>query len=211
MIDAKEIARLREQSSFLGYEFLTWLFLLLDQDAKEELEAITKDLLHKTEVIITLGSSITTCVLNHKEQKTVVRSPILEESHEVFASIRNGHLVESLALNLYFQEISVLVILNALDFSLTQIKIKNNFESLKEEDSLDEQDKVREEIFLRMALLEDTEKVLDALYGYYLKLKSQPKDFSKITEKLKSQIENRLGHYLRIDRAEITKAESPVI
>lgn len=210
MFDYKDAVRLREQASFLGYEFLTWVFLLLDRDAKEELSLLTKDLLHKTEVSLSLGARMTTCLLNHKEQKTSVASPILEDSHEVFASLKNGHQVESLALNLGFGEIGVLVMLNATDFSLTQVKIKNNFdsESLSEEEhSLSEDERNREEIFLRMAAIDDVEKVIDALYRHYLQLKTS--SFSLVLDQMRNQIENRLGHYLRLDRKEKNLQDYP--
>ena len=102
---SKNIARLRENSNFLGFEFLSWLFLLLDHDnAQEEVSKITKDLVFKTEVQIVLGNKLVTCLLTHREQKTSVASPLLEASHEIFASLRGGHLVESLALNINLAE-----------------------------------------------------------------------------------------------------------
>lgn len=203
MVDQKEVVRLSEQANFLGYEFLTWLFLLLDSDDQEEIQSITKDLLHKTEVNIVLGERMNTCLLSQKAQKTSIASPLLQESHEVFASLKNGHQVESLALGVSFGEIIVFVSIHAHDFSLTQVKIKNNFdaESLSDDEhSLDEDERMREEIFLRMAAIDDVEKVIDALYGHYLKLKTA--SFSKVIEQMKRQIELRLGHYLKMDRSQ---------
>jgi hypothetical protein len=201
MIDHKELLRLREQASFLGYEFLTWLFLLIDhEDGSTDFANITKDLIRKPESL-TLGSRMTTCLLAHKEQKTSVSSPILEESHEAFASLKNGHVVESLALNLNFGEIIVSLMLHAHDFSLTQVKIKNNFDSeflSGEEHSLNEDDKNREEIFLRMAAVDDVEIVVDTLYKCFLKHKTR--NYSEVIEKMKTQVEGRLSHYLRSNR-----------
>lgn len=207
MLNINDAARLREQASFLGYEFLTWLFLLLDKDdGKEELSVITKDLIHKTEVSLVLGERLTTCLLNHKEQKTSIRSPLLEESHEVFASLKNGHQVESLAIGISMAEISVFAMLHAHDFSLTQVKIKSNFdsESLSEDEhSLGEDERNREEIFLRMAAIDDAERIIDALYSHFMKLKASSHGFAKVIDQMKLQIEERLNHYLRHDRREI--------
>lgn len=200
----KEIARMREHASFLGYEFLTWTFLLLDrEDAKLEVERITKGCLFKNEVALVLGTRLTTCLFNHKEQKTSIASPILEDSHEVFASLKNGHLVEALALSFSFGEITVSLMLHAQDFAITQVKIKNNYENSSlsdEENTLSEQEKNREEIFLRMAAIEDAEAIVDALYGHFLDVKLDDHSFKSTLKAMREQIEKRLGHYLRQDR-----------
>lgn len=196
----KEIMRLRDNANFLGYEFLTWCFLLLDRDDREEkVQQITKGVLFKEEVSIVLGKRLVTCLLQLKEQKTSVSSPVLEASHEAFASIRNGHVVESLALTINFSSLSVALNLHAQDFSITQAQIKSNYgkDALSEDEkALEEKEQNREEIFLRMAALDDAERVLNALYEHFLCLRIDDKAFKRELMLMQKQVEGRLGSYL---------------
>jgi len=189
----KDIARLRESAGFLGYEFLTWLFLLLDREQAQE--QVSKIIDHE----LVLGNRLVTCLLNHKEQKTSIVSPLLEESHEIFASLQSGHLVESMAINLRFSEINIGVLLHAFDGSFSQVKIKNNYDhdSLAEDqDSLSEQDKTREEIFLRMSALEDLEKAIDAFYQEFVRIRLSAAIYSNELAQMRQQISHRLNTYL---------------
>lgn len=197
----KEIARLRDNAGFIAYEYLTWLFLLLDRPAAEELvRSITKDKIFKEDIKIVLGNRLVSCLLQHKEQKTSVVSPLLEESHEIFASFRNGHVVESLALNIGFGDYSVALQLNATDFSLSQVKLKNNYEdkdffAAGEQETLSEQEKLREDIFLRMSALRDVEKVLDALFDEFLRIRTS--SYAEEVALMRKHIENRLQGALK--------------
>lgn len=196
----KEILRLRESTSFIGYEFLTWVFLLLDRDDREEqIAAITKGVLFKEEANIVLGQRLVTCLLNQKEQKTSVKSPILEASHEAFASIRNGHMVESLSIVIGISEISISLNLHAQDFAITQAQIKSNYgkDALTDgEEALDEKDQNHEEIFLRAAALDDAERVIQALYERFLALRLNESIFSSELALMRQQVDKRLGGYL---------------
>jgi len=200
MEHSKNIARLRENSNFLGFEFLSWLFLLLDHDnAQERVSQITKGLVYKTEVQVVLGNKLVTCLLTHREQKTSVASPLLEASHEVFASLRNGHLVESLAVNVALAEITIGLTLHASDFAFTQVKIKNNYESeslSEDEEALSEQDKNQEEVFLRLAAIDDAERVINGLYEHWVKQRMNSRDQAREVAGMREQIEKRLGSYI---------------
>ena len=166
-----ENAKVREQANFLGYEFLTWLLLLVDSDSSAELVSYTRNIIPKIDVSMVLGQRVITSLLSHKEQKTSITCPILESSHEVFASLRNGHLVEALSLVVSLGELSVSFMIHAVDFSFTQVKIKNNFQSEilpHQDDGLNEADILQEEIFLRMNTLGELELVIDRLYTRFL-------------------------------------------
>lgn len=199
--DFKDMLRLREQLGFLGYEFLTWTFLLLDRDtAKEDIASITKDVLFKDEASLVLGTKLVTCSLINKEQKTSVACPILEDSHEVFASLRNGHLIESLSLGISFGGVIVECSLHAQDFAITGLKIKSAYEAeslTDDENDLDESEKNREELFLRMAAVSDAEKIIDALFNNFLMARMNDKSFSTVVKQMRQQIEDRLGNYLK--------------
>jgi hypothetical protein len=198
----RENMQIREQKSFLGYEFLTWLFLLLDSDnAKNKVLEITQNLLFKIDVSMVLGSRVTTCLFDNKEQKTSVACPILESSYEVFASLKNGHLIESLALIISFDELKISLMLHAQDFALTQVKIKNNFdnESLTEQEDLSEAEKISEEIFLRISTLSDAEKIVDAFNEYFLRLRLDHEAYFSQLKNMREQVENRLAHHFKKD------------
>jgi hypothetical protein len=196
----KNIARLRESANFLGYEFLSWLFLMLDHDdANNELSKITKDLVFKTEVKVVLGNKLVTCLFTHREQKTSVVNPVLEASNEIFASLRNGHVIESLVISIGLAEISIALTLHAVDFALTQVKIKNNYDNdaLSDgEEALSEQDKNQEEIFLRLAAVEDTEAVVNGLFEHWLALRLDSSRYQKELMRMRGQIDQRLGTYI---------------
>ncbi|HXW52753.1 MAG TPA: hypothetical protein VEL47_01480 [Myxococcota bacterium] len=198
--DLKELNGIRERVDFLGYEFLTWLFLFLDhEDAPTDLEKVTSNLIRNSKITVILGERLVTCLFAHKEQKTTVASPVLESSHEVFASIKNGHLIEALSVKLSIGDINVGLALHAQDFAFTQIKIKNRFEdaSLTDpDDDLDEHDFIREEIFLRTQALKDVERVIDALFARFLEERLRPKVYQDRLNAMRQQVEARLGSYL---------------
>lgn len=199
--DLKEIARIRDNAAFLGYEFLTWFFLLLEnKESQESVHEITKGLIFKEEIKIFLGNKLNTCLFNHKEQKTSVNSPLLEESHEVFASIANGHLVENLSLVLSFGDYSASLQISAKDFSISQLKLKNDYENndglAMAEEPMNENDKLREETFLRMSALKDVERVIDAFLQKFLALRW---DYSAQVKKMREQVQTRLHDYLGKD------------
>lgn len=197
---SKNIARLRENSNFLGFEFLSWLFLLLDHDnSQEQISQITKGLVFKTDVQVVLGNKLVTCLFTHREQKTSVASPLLEASHEVFASLRGGHLVESLAINIALAEISLNLTLHANDFAFTQVKIKNNYQSdslSDDEEALSEHDKNQEEVFLRLAAVEDAERVINGLFEHWLRIRMNSREQARELARMREQIEARLGTYI---------------
>lgn len=199
-MDKKELARLREQLSFLGYEFLTWLFLFIDNDRDQaKMREVTKDLVFNTNISVVLGQRLVTCLLNHKEQKTSIVSPLLEESHEVFASIKNGHVLESLSLVIGFDETKVSLTLHATDFAFTQVKIAENFEneSFTEEEDFSEVDQTREEIFLRIKTLEETELVVNALYDAFYQERMTKESLKFYIKGMRLQVEERLDGYLQ--------------
>jgi hypothetical protein len=202
--------KFREQTSFLGYEFLTWVLLLLERrDSHEDVKRIVGKLLFKTEVGLILGNRLVTCLLNHKEQKTTINCSIMEDSHEVYASLKNGHVVEGLSLTMSLGETKVSFMLHAGDFAITQVKITNNFEkdSLHDDEGLTEEDSLHEEIFLRSAALGDLERVVDALYEHFLSLRVDGKKYATELATMREQVTLRLGDYLRQSTQESSRSD----
>src|SRR5262245_50940595 len=121
-----DLIQFREQTSFLGYEFLVWTFLLLEKPESSDEVASMISAMMKTSCRLVVGSRLSTCLMNHKEQKTVICCPIMEDSHEVYASLKNGHVIESLALVLYHNDDSIKFLLHAHDGGITHVTISNN-------------------------------------------------------------------------------------
>lgn len=200
----QKVAQLREQASFLGYEFLSWLFLLLDSEhAKEEVAVIVRGVGFKTPCAVTLGNRLVSCLLHHKEQKTSIATPILEESHEVFASLKNGHVIETLALLVIIDDTKINFTLNAHDFAISQLKITAPFvEENNEDTDLSEEEETREEIFLRMAAIADVEAIIDKLYARFLTLRLDGRAYPSVQKDMREQVDGRLGHYLGKGKSE---------
>lgn len=196
----KEIMKLRDSTAYIGYEFLTWVFLLLDRDdAEVHIKSLLKKVLVREEVSIILGSRMVTSLPHLREQKTSVQSPLLEQSHEAFASIKNGHLIESLALIINLSSFSVSLNIHASDFAITQAQIKSNYgkDALSEDEkALDEHEQNREEIFLRMAAIDDCEAVINALLESFLSIRLDKLSFERELEAMRKQVNKRLGNYL---------------
>ncbi len=199
------IAQFREQASFLGYEFLSWLFLLLDsENAKEEIAVLVKGVAYKNQCAVVLGNRLVSCLLHHKEQKTSVVSPILEDSHEVFASLKNGHVIESLAIAMIIDQSKISLTLSAHDFGISQLKISTDFNSDdQDDDDLSEEDQLREEIFLRMATLADVEAIIDRLFARFLTLRLDRRAYEQELIGMRKQIDQRLGQYLRGSKSDL--------
>jgi hypothetical protein len=161
----------------------------------------------RKDIEIILGTRLISCLLNHREQKTTVASPALESSNEIFASLRNGHLVESLSLMLIKDELSINLTLHATDFSLTQCKIKNNYE----DQNLEEQDKSQEEIFLRCAALDDAEGIINDLFERWLSMRLSTEKYSNELARMRAQIADRLESYSAHDPTTSSKLKQEAI
>lgn len=185
MNNQKQLSEFREKNDFLGYEFLTWLFLFL-VDNEKSIDDSTK---------IILGNRLTTCLYINKNQKMSISSNNLENSHEVFASIKNGHVIDSLSLQILNGQISINFNINAQDFSLTKIHIKNDFnkDALFDEDQkLNIFDQNREELFLRMANLDIIENITNNLFLEYLTERLDDKKSTLMISKMKDQVRDFL-------------------
>lgn len=177
--DRRRYLALKEQLDFLGYEFLTWTFLLIAKTPDEAVALLSST---QKDIEVSLGSKIITTRLNHKEQKTSVVTPLLHESQEVFASIRNGHVVETMSFVMRNDETIYSWIVNAHDFSITQVKIKNNFDddaqaNNEQEEGLSFEDQVREQLFLRTKSLDVIDGIVDTLFSQFMKRRLQQSDY----------------------------------
>lgn len=174
----KQLAELREKNDFLGFEFLTWVFLQLIEKG---------ELSHDENTKLILGNKVVTCLYSNREQKTSIICPLLEKSYEIFASIKNGHLIESISLQLVIDQLIINFNISAKDFSINQIKINNDFDK---DNDLDETDQIREDIFLRMANLDAVENLINNIFLSFLKERLDSNMMPISTQNMKNIVED---------------------
>src|SRR3989338_4823733 len=133
--------------SFLGPEFLTWLYFHLD----------------KLDGRLAIGKRVSLKPLNSEEQKVTIASPKLEDSGEFLQAIRAGAYVESLALDLVIDERIHSFTLNALDGSLSGVKTQGLDKSTGDSEEA--------EIMIRMSNLDEIEDVLKKIFARFLELR----------------------------------------
>jgi hypothetical protein len=133
--------------SFLGPEFLTWLYF-------------NTDLLSDK---ISIGRRVTLKPLNSEEQKVMIASPKLEDSGEFLQAIRAGAYVESMALDLMVDDRVHSFTLNSLDGSLSGVKTQGLEKSMG--------DSVEADIIIRMSNLDEIEDALNKIFAQFLELR----------------------------------------
>ncbi|OPZ23158.1 MAG: hypothetical protein BWZ03_00625 [bacterium ADurb.BinA186] len=115
-----------------------------------------------------------------------------------------------MAITIGFSDYSINLQLNATDFALTQIKLKNNYEdSDGEQEELSEQEKMRETIFLRMSAMKDMEKVLDALFAEFLTIRLS--SYAEEIKRMRQHVDERLEKCLGPGRREEAPAASDAV
>lgn len=133
--------------SFLGPEFLTWIYF-------------NTDLLSNK---ISIGRRVTLKPLNSEEQKVMIASPKLEDSGELLQAIRAGAYVESLALDLVADDRVHSFTLNSLDGSISGVKTQGLEKSMG--------DSVEADIIIRMSNLDEIEDALNKIFAQFLELR----------------------------------------
>jgi hypothetical protein len=188
MLDIKAIARMRESAPFLGYDFLTWLFCKVQAKTLSPLlqEIALRFGLGSLE--LHLGKRINSCLFDRPDYKTSVHNPTMEESREVIQSLLNGHVIESLSLEVYFSANLVSVVLNARDSSFSQLKIQADYEKNSLDDGLEEKDALHEDIFLRLSMVQALENVYDALFLEFFRLRAEASRFKEEEEALRLKL-----------------------
>lgn len=133
--------------SFLGPEFLTWLYFHID----------------KLDGRLAIGKRVSLKPLNSEEQKVSIASPKLEDSGEFLQAIRAGAYVDSIALDLVIEERIHSFTLNALDGSIAGVKTQGLDKSTGDSEEAD--------IIIRMSNLDEIEDVLNKTFLQFLDLR----------------------------------------
>ncbi|MBH1989073.1 MAG: hypothetical protein I8H75_04690 [Myxococcaceae bacterium] len=154
--------------SFLGPEFLTWLYFHLDH----------------LPVQLTLGRRVVLKPLDSDEQKVMIASPKLEESGEFLQAVRAGAYVESISLDLTLGERVHSLALNALDGSLSGVKT-NGLEK-NQEDSLEA------DVLIRMSNLDEIEDAIKRVFEQFLEARLGQKFQSESVKTIRESVSEGL-------------------
>ncbi len=158
--------------TFLGPEFLTWLYFYIDQEGGEIKAG-------KPEARITVGKSILLKPLANPDMRVAILSPMLDDSGEVLQAIRAGAHVESMALDVVVGEHIHCLTVNGTDGSLSQVKTRYLFaeqESKMDLAGFDEPSQGpkkkkltdEESVLIRMSALDEIEAIVDSLFQKFL-------------------------------------------
>jgi len=159
------------QHTFLGAEFLTHLFFDMHHCGGE----YTID---KQAIRLGMGNSVVLKIPSVSQSRVSIQGPRLDDSGEILQAFRSGAWIEHIALELNIAERKYNFTLNAKDASISQLKIRQNFEEedkslqwvAQNEDQESESDiSTQETIFLRLAALVELENVIDFLFARFLK------------------------------------------
>lgn len=166
--------------NFLGPEFLSWLYFYIDAKNGE---------FHFSEYSktkVTFEDAFRMCIGNRAALRPLigtsasvtVTGTALDDSGEVLQAFRAGALVDSLSLEIHFSQSVYTFIVNAKDASISQFRTIQPFaekspstfamqrEDEEEMDSAELEDEAN--VLVRMAALDETETILDALYKHFL-------------------------------------------
>ncbi len=163
-----------QRLSFLGPEFLTWLYFHIDQVGGEILisKILPKWPSREQTVKIAIGKRMNLKPLVVTETRISVVGTALDDSGEVLQAIRAGAYVDSLALNFVIGERLHYVIVQAADGAIGNAKTEQSFtvsDAQEDGENLSVHESSAETILLRMSNLDEIEDLLDGLFGQFLK------------------------------------------
>lgn len=165
--------------SFLGPEFLSWLYFHLDEKGGEIRFA------DYSKEKVTFEESFRMCVGNRaalrpltgSSASVTVTGTSVDDSGEVLQAFRAGALVDTLSLEIHFSQTVYTFIVNAKDGSISNFKSLQPFADKKTEHyepgQAQEQERDQEledeaNVILRMSALDELETILDALYHEFV-------------------------------------------
>ncbi len=189
--------------TFLGYEFLTWLYFHLEENGWELAIPAFDDDTPDNKVKFSLGSKI---VLSHESQgaRVAITGPYIDHGGEMFAAVRRGASIQVLQLNMTIASQVYTITIEAKNRKITA-KIPDLFTAPTEKDLEKDNDKPEEGprvgtlpldaiLDVRMACLDELEEVVDILYASFINkriARQWAKSLSKIQVKVRDQLEER--------------------
>ena len=167
---------LRLRLSFLGPEFLTWLYFHLDQVGGEilvsELVPNWPSLTQKMQIGV--GNQMTLKSLMSTDMRVSILASTLEERGEVLQSIREGTLIDTLSLEITLGKRTHSFVVHSLDGAIGKARTVQDFQeedrAVVEEHAVEnEQMTLETNLLLRMANMDEIEDILDGLFNRFLR------------------------------------------
>ncbi len=162
-----------QRLSFLGPEFLTWLYFHIDQVGGEILisKILPKWPSREQIMRIAVGKRINLRPLTAPEMRVSIVGTALDDSGEVLQAIRAGAYIDSLSLDFVIGERLHHVIIQAVDGAISNAKTEQSFsvtDTMEDDENLSMQETTAESILLRMSNLDEIEDLLDGLFIQFL-------------------------------------------
>lgn len=167
--------------SFLGPEFLSWLYFHLDEKKGEiKFSEYSKEkIAFEDSFRMCVGNRAALRPLIGTSASVTVTGNALDDSGEVLQAFRAGALVDALSLEVHFSQTVYTFLVYAKDGSISQFKSQQPFAEKiqspfydKREDEAEIEDSAELEdegnLLIRMSALDEAEKILDALYRKFL-------------------------------------------
>jgi hypothetical protein len=164
---------LHQKLSFLGPEFLPWLYFNINQVGGEFLisKILPKWPVREQTVKIGIGKRMNLKPLIVTETRISIVGTALDDSGEVLQAIRAGAYVDSLSLDFVIGERVHHVIVQAADGAISNAKTDQSFtvsSDGEDGENLSKQESSAETILLRMSNLDEIEDLLDGLFVQFL-------------------------------------------
>lgn len=192
--------------SFLGPEFVTWLFFHLEGegwmlDLPEAMGAGRKE---GSTVAFAVGEKAQLRTLDKTGARVTLAGPDLDDSGELLQAVRRGAFLETLELQVAISERVYTFTLRAADGGISSVKLPELPPMDSEEDPgadpterKTRRPRVDDLLTLRMACLEEVERIVDALFARFVTRRLarawHTEDISAMRKKVASGLAARLG------------------
>lgn len=203
--------------SFVGPEFLTWLYFFIESKGGEVILPLALGEKEKKErrVNIGIGKRISLRPLLAGDARMNITSSMLDDSGEVLQALRAGLLIDTMALEMTINERTYHFALCGADGAFSQVKIDMSFDDKAEEgfsleniggasgSPQDEKFSEEEQMILRISALEEIEEIVDCLFDKFLRVRIAKDYVAKELGAMRSRIVEGLASKLPKTNKEI--------
>lgn len=153
-----------QDKTFLGQEFLTWLYFFLDEsDYEVDLPGAFEKGIgpQQDRVAFAIGKKTVLTSLDASGVRVALSGPDLDDCGEVLQALRRGALVDTLELQMALDERVYTVTLRGQDGQMSSVRF---FEGMIKEGEGDAGDVLD----VRLAALDEIDAVIDGLFGRFV-------------------------------------------
>jgi len=156
--------------SFLGPEFLSWLYFHLDEKGGEiRFSDYSKQKVTFEETFrMCVGNRALLRPLNGSAASVAVTGTSVDDSGEVLQAFRAGALVDALSLEIHFSQTVYTFTINAKDASISQFRSLQPFANESKEDDVEQEVEDEANVIIRMSALDEIEAIIDALFHEFV-------------------------------------------